>query len=46
MEDINYFNKFTHEIKNPLTICNGYLDMILKCDEKDKETYLKIVKEV
>lgn len=45
MEDINYFNKFTHEIKNPLTICNGYLDMILKCDEKDKDTYLKIVKE-
>lgn len=45
MEDINYFNKFTHEIKNPLTICNGYLDMILKCDEKDKETYLKIVKD-
>jgi len=45
MEDINYFNKFTHEIKNPLTICNGYLDMILKCDEKDKETYLRIVKD-
>ena len=45
MENINYFNKFTHEIKNPLTVCNGYLDMILKCDEKDKETYLRIVKD-
>ena len=45
MDSINYFNKFTHEIKNPLTVCNGYLDMMLKCDEKDIETYLKIVKE-
>ena len=45
MDSINYFNKFTHEIKNPLTVCNGYLDMMLKCDEKDIEKYLKIVKE-
>ena len=43
--DITYFNKFTHEIKNPLTVCNGYIDMIMKCNEKDKETYLKIVRD-
>jgi signal transduction histidine kinase len=40
-----YFNKFTHELKNPLTVCNGYLDMIMKCNEKDKETYIEIVRD-
>ena len=45
MENINYFNKFTHEIKNPLTVCNGYLDMMLKCSDKDKETYIEIVRD-
>ena len=40
-----YFNKFTHEIKNPLTVCNGYLDMIMKCKEKDKDTYIQIVRD-
>ena len=43
--DITYFNKFTHEIKNPLTVCNGYLDMIMKCKEKDKDTYIQIVRD-
>ena len=43
--DTTYFNKFTHELKNPLTVCNGYLDMIMKCNEKDKETYLQIVRD-
>ncbi|MBQ9019271.1 MAG: HAMP domain-containing histidine kinase [Bacilli bacterium] len=42
--DSNYFNKFTHEIKNPLTVCNGYLDIILQSKDKDRETYLEIVK--
>ena len=45
MENINYSNKFTHEIKNPLTVCNGYLDMMLKCSDKDKETYIEIVRD-
>lgn len=40
-----YFNKFTHELKNPLTVCNGYLDMMLKCNEKDKDTYIEIVRD-
>lgn len=43
--DTTYFNKFTHEIKNPLTICNGYLDILLKCNEKDKDTYIQIVRD-
>ena len=40
-----YFNKFTHELKNPLTVCNGYLDMIMKCKEEDKNTYIQIVRD-
>lgn len=40
-----YFNKFTHEIKNPLTVCNGYLDMIMKCKKEDKDTYIQIVRD-
>ena len=43
--DNNYFNKFTHELKNPLTVCNGYLDMIFNCSKKDRETYLEIVRD-
>ena len=43
--DTTYFNKFTHELKNPLTVCNGYLDMIMKCNEKDKDTYIQIVRD-
>ena len=45
ISNINYFNKFTHELKNPLTVCNGYLEMILKCNEKDKLTYIQIVRD-
>ena len=43
--EITCFNKFAHELKNPLTVCNGYLDMIMKCKEEDKETYLQIVRD-
>lgn len=34
-----------HEIKNPLTICNGYLDMLNNKDLQTRNTYLKIIKE-
>lgn len=37
--------KFAHEIKNPLAVCNGYLDMINEKDDVSKEKYLKIIKE-
>ena len=39
------FNKFAHEVKNPLAVCSGYLEMINKCSEKDRKIYLEIVQE-
>ena len=38
-------SKLTHEIKNPLAVCNGYLEMIKERDDKSKEKYLNIVRE-
>lgn len=38
-------SKLTHEIKNPLAVCNGYLEMMSEKDESVKEKYLNIVKE-
>lgn len=36
--------KLTHEIKNPIAVCKGYLDM-LNLDNKDKsERYISIIK--
>ena len=36
--------KLTHEIKNPIAVCKGYLDM-LNLDNRDKsERYIRIVK--
>ena len=36
--------KLTHEIKNPIAVCKGYLDM-LNLDNRDKsEKYIRIVK--
>jgi len=37
--------KLAHEIKNPLSVCNGYLDMILKSDYNKQKEYLNIIKE-
>lgn len=37
-------SKLTHEIKNPLAVCNGYLEMMNEKDEIIKEKYLNIVK--
>ena len=38
----NYLCAVTHELKNSLCICKGYLDMLQK--NKNKEKYLKIIK--
>ncbi len=38
-------SKLTHEIKNPLAVCNGYLEMMSGKDNSSKEKYLTIVKE-
>ncbi len=35
--------KITHEIKNPLSVCRGYLDMILMNDYKNYNKYIPII---
>lgn len=37
--------KITHEIKNPIAVCKGYLDMMDYKDSKTVERYTKIVKD-
>ncbi len=37
--------KLNHELKNPLAVCNGYLEMINDATKDKKEAYLKIIKE-
>ena len=37
--------KITHEIKNPIAVCKGYLDMMDYNDSKTVERYTKIVKD-
>jgi len=36
--------KITHEIKNPIAVCKGYLDMINVNDSKQVERYIPILK--
>lgn len=37
--------KITHEIKNPIAVCKGYLDMLDIKDEKKLKKYIPIIKE-
>lgn len=37
--------KITHEIKNPMAVCKGYLDMLDTSDKKQVERYVPIIKE-
>ena len=37
--------KLTHEIKNPIAVCNGYLDMIDVNDSKKVAKYIPIIKQ-
>lgn len=37
--------KITHEIKNPIAVCKGYLDMLDLKNEKKLEQYIPIVKQ-
>lgn len=37
--------KITHEIKNPIAVCKGYLDMFDVNDRKKSEKYVKILKD-
>jgi len=36
--------KITHEIKNPIAVCKGYLDMMNVKDQKQVERYIPILK--
>ena len=36
--------KLTHEIKNPIAVCKGYLDMLNLNDKEKSERYISIVK--
>ena len=36
--------KITHEIKNPIAVCKGYLDMLNTNDKKQVERYIPIIK--
>ena len=36
--------KITHEIKNPIAVCKGYLDMINTNDKNQVERYIPIIK--
>lgn len=37
--------KITHEIKNPIAVCKGYLDMFDPSDNEKSERYVKILKD-
>ena len=37
--------KLTHELKNPLSVCNGYLEMMEYCDDRKRDKYLSIITE-
>ena len=41
----NSLFKLTHEIKNPLAVCKGYLEMINLNNIEKSEKYIKIIKE-
>ena len=38
-------SKLAHELKNPLSVCNGYLNMIDFKDNKKNNKYLSIIKD-
>ena len=37
------FSKLTHELKNPITVCKGYLEMLNNNDNNKVEKYLPII---
>ena len=44
MNDTNAVNKLLHEIKNPLAVCSGYLEMIPNSNNYEKDKYFNIIK--
>ena len=41
----NSLFKITHEVKNPIAVCKGYLDMLDVYDVKKAERYIPIIKQ-
>lgn len=41
----NSIFKITHEIKNPIAVCKGYLDMLNDYEQKKVEKYIPIIKD-
>lgn len=41
----NMIDELLHEIRNPLTVCNGYVDICMKNSEGNNGKYLSIIKE-
>lgn len=39
------FHQLSHELKNPLTVCKGYLEMIPSSEERQKKEYYGIIKD-
>ena len=35
--------KLNHELKNPLAVCNGYLEMLPEASKKDQDKYIEIM---
>ena len=35
--------KLNHELKNPLAVCNGYLEMFREASKKDQDKYIEIM---
>ena len=40
----NSLFKITHEVKNPIAVCKGYLDMLDVCDLEQVKRYVPIIK--
>lgn len=39
----SYLFKFIHEVKNPIAVCKGYIEIINNSPKKDSKKYLKII---
>lgn len=45
MQIKNSLFKITHEVKNPIAVCKGYLDMLVEYDENRARRYIPIIRQ-